>query len=246
MWGVGVGVLLAMFWAVDARNFRRAPAAVREAQTAHEEWRFQGLANLFFLAVILGAVFIQHPAFLRETLMLSAAAGSWFTTARSVHEANDFDFHPIREVAILFAGIFATMLPALDWLQANAGQFGTPSPALFYWGSGALSSVLDNAPTYLSFASAALGALSPPGGETIGVPELIAHPLGNRLLIAISVASVFFGATTYIGNGPNFMVKAIAERQGARTPSFLGYVVRFSLPFMLPMLALVWLLFFRA
>jgi Na+/H+ antiporter NhaD/arsenite permease-like protein len=245
MWAVGVGVLLAMFFAVDSVNFRRAPPEVRAAQTAHEQWRFQGLSNAFFLAVILGAVFLQDPPFLREALMLAAAVGSWFTTPKLVHQVNHFDFHPIREVAILFAGIFATMLPALDWLQANAAQFGRPSPALYYWGSGVLSSALDNAPTYLSFASAALGALSPPGGETIGVDELLADPLGNRLMVAISVGSVFFGANTYIGNGPNFMVKAIADRQDAHTPSFLGYVFRFTLPIMLPMLAIVWLLFFR-
>jgi Na+/H+ antiporter NhaD/arsenite permease-like protein len=245
MWAVGIAVLLAMFFAIDSLNFRRAPRDVREAQTAHEEWRFQGLSNAFFLAVILGAVFLQRPPFLREALMLAAAVGSWLTTPRTVHEANHFDFHPIREVAILFAGIFATMLPALDWLQANAARFGQPSPALYYWGSGVLSSVLDNAPTYLSFASAALGALSPPGGGTIEVHELLADPLGNRLMIAISVGAVFFGANTYIGNGPNFMVKAIADRQHAHTPSFLGYVFRFTLPIMLPMLAIVWWLFFR-
>ena len=136
------------------------------------------------------------------------------------------------------------MLPALDWLQANAAQFGRPSAGLYYWGSGVLSSLLDNAPTYLSFASAALGALSPPGGETIGVHELLADPLGNRLLIAISIASVFFGANTYIGNGPNFMVKAIAEEDGYRMPSFFGYMLYSGL-ILLPIFGLVTYLFFR-
>jgi Na+/H+ antiporter NhaD/arsenite permease-like protein len=246
MWVVGVGALLAIFYALDSRNFRRAPRAVREAQTAREEWRFQGLPNLLFLGVILGAVFVSDPPFLREALLLAAAAGSWLTTRKAVHQANDFDFHPIREVVILFAGIFATMLPALDWLQTHAAHFGEPSPALYYWGSGLLSSALDNAPTYLSFASAALGALSAETGSPADVAALLAEPTYARCLVAISVGAVFFGATTYIGNGPNFMVKAIAERQGANTPSFLGYVFRFALPFMLPVLVSIWLLFFRA
>jgi len=94
--------------------------------------------------------------------MAGAAVGSWFTTRKEVHEANRFDFHPIQEVAILFVGIFATMMPALDWLQGNAGRMGQPSPALFYWGSGLLSSLLDNAPTYLSFLTAAFGLFVDP------------------------------------------------------------------------------------
>ena len=156
MWAVGVGVLLAMFYVVDLRNFRRAPAPIREQETAHETWRFDGRANLFFLAVILVAVFIDRPIFVREALMIAAAAGSYFTTKKSVHEANHFNFHPIQEVAILFIGIFATMMPALDWLEGHAGSLLGQNPAsgLFYWGCGALSSVLDNAPTYLCFLSA--------------------------------------------------------------------------------------------
>ncbi|MFO1476285.1 MAG: sodium:proton antiporter [Verrucomicrobiota bacterium] len=238
IWLTGVGVLLAMFYWVDARNYTRAPKPVREELTAHEHWRVDGLGNLAFLAVILGAVFIHHPPFLREALMIGAALGSYFTTAKPVHEANHFNLHPIKEVAILFVGIFGTMMPALDWLSANATRMGTPSPALFYFGSGTLSSVLDNAPTYLSFLSALLGAAG--AGD---VPSLLLHnPNG---VLAISVGSVFFGANTYIGNGPNFMVKAIADQQKVHTPTFLGYVARFTLPFMVPMLIIVWLLFLR-
>jgi Na+/H+ antiporter NhaD/arsenite permease-like protein len=246
MWAVGVGMLLAMFYVVDALNFRRAPRGVREKETAHETWRFQGLHNVFFLAVILGAVFINHPLFLREAIMVAAAIGSYFTTKKPVHEANDFNFEPIKEVAILFLGIFATMMPALDWLEANAPHYadrlGGFSPSLFYWGSGILSSVLDNAPTYLSFLSAA-------AGEAMADPAKIAALTKDDafagLLLAISVGAVFFGANTYIGNGPNFMVKAIADQNKVRTPTFLGYVFRFALPFMLPMIAVVWWLFFR-
>lgn len=238
MWAAGLGVLLGMFYVVDRINFLRAPKRIREQETDQAHWRFAGLGNIVFLALILGAVFLNHPPFLREGLMVVAAAGSYFTTRRSVHEANQFNFHPIREVAILFLGIFATMMPALDWLQANAGRLGSPAPGVFFWGSGGLSSVLDNAPTYLSFFSALLGTAHEPD-----LQHLLATQSGA--LAAISVGSVFFGANTYIGNGPNFMVKSIADQQNVNTPSFLGYVLKFTLPFMLPMLVIVWLLFFR-
>jgi Na+/H+ antiporter NhaD/arsenite permease-like protein len=290
MWLVGVCFLLVVFWMVDYRNYLRAPAAVRK-QLAEptDHWRFEGLANIVFLLVILGAVFINRPTFLREMLMIGAALGSWFTTRKAVHDANHFNFHPIREVAILFVGIFATMIPALDWLQANAGRLQAPTPALFYWGTGTLSSLLDNAPTYLSFLTAAiamfvnpdiisqvqhliqsgaidLASASEPVQNTYAAlkqyfgqrlssktltPEDIqmAYLLGNvkfnHYIVAISVSAVFFGANTYIGNGPNFMVKAIADHQKVHTPTFLGYIWKYTVPIMIPMLILVWLLFFR-
>jgi Na+/H+ antiporter NhaD/arsenite permease-like protein len=257
MWATGLGILLAMFYMVDSANFLRAPKAVREKETRHEDWRFQGLGNLFFLAVVLGSVFLKRPPGLREGLMAAAAVGSWFTTKKPVHEANDFNFGPIKEVAILFAGIFATMMPALDWLQSNAAHLGQPTSGVFFWGSGALSSVLDNAPTYLSFLSTAFGAFVTPEAiavklQCVGVNAdnaqmavILDTPSYAKCLRAISVGSVFFGANTYIGNGPNFLVKAIADQQKAHTPTFLGYVFKFTLPFMLPMLVMVWLLFFR-
>jgi Na+/H+ antiporter NhaD/arsenite permease-like protein len=240
MWLMGVGILLAIFYVVDRLNFARTPREVREAETARETWKFDGLANLFFLALILGAVFIHRPIFLREGIMLAAAFGSYFTTAQSVHEANRFHFHPIQEVAILFIGIFATMLPALDWLDLNARALlgAHPAPGVFYFGTGILSGMLDNAPTYLSFLSALFGTSGAKGME-----ELLS---GNTLnLVAISVAAVFFGAATYIGNGPNFMVKAIADHEKIGTPTFPGFIWKYTLPFLLPMLLVVWLIFFR-
>ncbi len=296
MWATGVGILLAMFYFVDRMNFARAPRAIRERETAHETWRFEGLANLFFLGVILASVFVERPMFLREALMVAAALGSWFTTPKQVHHSNDFNFHPIQEVAILFVGIFATMMPALDWLGLNAGTLlgQNPAPGLFYWGSGTLSSVLDNAPTYLSFLSAVSGtfvdtnivaqvnhlvqnggadlaALSGPhaeqirntfealqkyhgdhvlakgvGPDEIKVCYLLGNATFNRYILAISVGAVFFGANTYIGNGPNFMVKAIAEQNKIHTPTFPGFVFKYTLPFMLPMLLGVWWIFFRS
>ena len=131
MWLCGVGFLLAVFYWVDRRNCRRDPAPPPSG--SGERWRVEGLWNLLFLAVILGAVFISQPLFLREGVMLGAAAASWFTTRKTVHQANQFDFHPICEVAVLFLGIFATMIPALDWLRGNArvALGGGPFPRAF-------------------------------------------------------------------------------------------------------------------
>ena len=258
MWLVALGLLLVVFLVIDWRNFQKVAPDVRAEARRADHWTFRGGINLLFLGLILVAVFLSHPPFLREALMLAAALGSYYLTPRAIHESNQFNFHPVQEVAILFAGIFATMMPALDWLQVNSARLGTPTPSLFYWGSGALSSVLDNAPTYLSFLSAEIGAMVTP--ETLAhgkaqLPELaathpdiaalLANPTLAHLLMAISMGSVFFGANTYIGNGPNFMVKAIADHQGCKTPTFLGYVFRFTIPFLLPILTLVWWLFFR-
>ena len=159
MWAIGIGYLLAMFYVVDRINFARAPREIRAKETAHEQWRFEGLSNIFFLAVILAAVFINHPLFLREALMVAAAVGSYFHHQESVHEANHFDFHPIKEVAILFVGIFATMMPALDWLGTQCRHLLRARCQLrvcFIGGVAFLSSVLDNAPTYLGFLSATI------------------------------------------------------------------------------------------
>lgn len=239
MWAVGNGLLLAMFYVVDKINFSRAPLVVREKETATETWRFDGLSNLFFLAVILGAVFVE-TIFVRESLMIAAATGSYFTTKKAVHAANHFDFHPIIEVAVLFAGVFSTMMPALGWLNQNAPHLlgEHPAPGVFYWGTGVLSSALDNAPTYLGFLSALFGVT--------GAKDIV-ELLGQNSIhvLAISVGAVFFGAATYIGNGPNFMVKAIAEQQKVATPAFFGFIFKFAVPFLLPVLVVVWLLFFR-
>ncbi len=244
-WAVGVGALLAIFYALDKTNFRRmAPAVQREARAGGETWRFEGLHNLFFLAVALAAVFIQSPVGLREFLLVGAAAGSYFTTDRRVHAANDFDFAPLEEIGWLFLGLFATMMPALDYLAAHASELGIDSPRRFYWLAGSLSAVLDNAPTYLAFLATALG------NERLNLerPEDVARFLAaghGHTLLAISVGAVCFGALTYIGNAPNLMVRAIAKRAGRRTPSFFGYIFRFALPLLLPVLALLALLFFR-
>ena len=244
IWLFALCALLAIFYFFDRLNFLKAPRNIREMETAAPEtWKVEGLHNLLFLALILGAVFVSKPAGLRELLMFAAAIGSYCTTKKPVHEANDFSFGPIKEVSWLFFGIFATMVPALDYLQHHAGSLGIREPVHFFWCSGLLSGVLDNAPTYLTFLAAAFGLhdlnLGNPGHMTQFYTQ---H---SPFLAAISLGSVFFGALTYIGNGPNLMVKAIADQSKVHTPNFFTYVLKFSLPMLVPVFVVVTLLFFR-
>jgi len=198
-------------------------------------FKIYGFTNFIFLFFILVAVFLPAPV--REIIMAACAVAAYKTTPKKNHDENGFNFDPIKEVAILFAGIFATMMPALDWLEANSQSLGITSAGHFYWGSGILSSFLDNAPTYLNFLSAAIGL------KHATVAQLLTdYP---QYIIAISLGSVFFGANTYIGNGPNFMVKSIAEQQGVQTPSFFGYMFYYSIPILIPIFAIVWAVFLR-
>ena len=240
-WLIGVASLIAVFYVLDQRNFLRAPAAVREKETAHEQWHFVGLHNLGFLAAILGAVLLIGPGW-REGLMIVAAIGSWVTTDRDVHEANDFTFHPIQEVAWLFAGIFATMVPALQYLEAHAPSLGVNTEMQFYWFTGILSAVLDNAPTYLAFLATAFGLFGLNMDSKAEMAVFLAAY--DRHLLAISLGAVFFGAMTYLGNGPNFMVKAIAERAKVATPSFLCYLFYWAVPILVPIFFVVGLVYF--
>lgn len=159
-------------------------------------------------------------------------------------EKNQFSFEPIREVGWLFLGIFACMVPALNLIaafaSANADTLGVST---FYWGTGALSGFLDNAPTYLNFLAAAMGKF----GLDVGVPAEVttfAQTTAPLYLQAISVAAVFFGAMSYIGNAPNFMVKAIAESNNVDAPSFAGYLFKYAIPILLPIYFVVWLVFY--
>lgn len=241
-WAVTVLVLIAIFHCLDLQNFRRAPKAIREEETLSETWEFEGLPNVAFLVLILLAVFVKTPVGLSEALMLAAALGSWFATPSRLHEANDFNFEPIREVAWLFIGIFATMVPALDYLEIHAAELGLRSEMRFFWFTGLLSAALDNAPTYLTFLAAAMGRHHLSLNQRADVQQFVAQH--DHELIAISLGAVFFGAMTYIGNGPNFMVKSIAQQAKVKTPSFFAYLFKFAVPILLPVLALVSLLFF--
>jgi Na+/H+ antiporter NhaD/arsenite permease-like protein len=172
--------------------------------------------------------------------MALMAALSWFTTPRPMRNENGFTWGPIVEVAVVFAGIFATMIPALAILNARGAELGITEPWQFFWATGILSSFLDNAPTYLTFASAASGMV---GTDAANLRLLVEHPTGADLLVAISVGAVFMGANTYIGNGPNFMVKAIAEQGGVRMPSFFGYMA-YSGAVLIPLFVVVTWIFF--
>jgi Na+/H+ antiporter NhaD/arsenite permease-like protein len=236
-WLTVVGALLVVFWWMDRRNFGTQAEELKTKSTEPDSYRMDGKLNLVLLGIVIGAVFIPGTIpFLREGVMIAAAAASYGLTAKSVHEANAFSFGPIKEVAFLFSGIFLTMMPALAYISAHGGELGVERPMQYYFASGSLSSVLDNAPTYATFFELARAAA---GAETTGA-LLQASP---TFIIAVSLGSVFFGAMTYIGNGPNFMVKSIADGMGVKTPSFFGYIVKYSLPVLLPILALAGWLF---
>ncbi|MCB1276824.1 sodium:proton antiporter [Prosthecobacter sp.] len=244
-WALAVTILLVVFFIFDTRNFARVPKEVREMETAHEDWFFRGLLNLVWLGVVLAAVFL--PKSIQETtvlgvfsvpslVMFAAAVASYYTTKPEVHESNDFNFGPVKEVGYLFVGIFLTMIPALQILQSGEAVHIT-SPMQYYFSTGALSAFLDNAPTYLSFLAASMGQ------EHLSVDshaDVMKFAVENAPhLIAISLGAVFFGAGSYIGNGPNFMVKAIADKSKVHAPSFLAYMARFSIPILLPILVVV-------
>ena len=173
--------------------------------------------------------------------MLAMALLSWFTTPAGVHKANHFHFHPIAEVAALFLGIFVTMIPALEILNARAASLNLRHPWEYFWMAGVLSGFLDNAPTYLTFTAIASGLV---GGRLENLETLLSSSLGESLLAAISCGSVFMGATTYIGNGPNFMVKSIAEHSGIKMPSF-GHYMLYSCTILIPIFILTTFVFFR-
>jgi Na+/H+ antiporter NhaD/arsenite permease-like protein len=236
-WLVTVGAILAAFYLFDRRSFSGMPDSLQDdAEGVRAPWQIEGRINLVFLLAIVGAVFIPERFMLREVVMIASACASLLLTPKPVHAQNAFSFGPIKEVAFLFIGIFATMMPALDYLRMHGQEFGVVHPLQYYFACGALSSVLDNAPTYVNFlqlAQATSGTANP-------VHLLGAQPL---LVIGVSLGAVFFGAMTYIGNGPNLMVKSIAHDAGVRCPTFFGYILKYSLPILLPILALAGWLF---
>lgn len=250
-------VLLFVYVIIDTYIWKRKELmGVRPRSESEEDEpikiSFSGSVNLFYLsAILLSVAFInpsQIPAmaadnaawymrFLREIVLILIIILSLISTRRRVRRENHFSWEPITEVAILFVGIFVTMTPALLFLNDNAASLGITEPSQFFFASGALSSFLDNAPTAVAFHSVAQAL-----PVTEGTP-LVAG-ISNQLLTAIALGSVLFGAMTYIGNGPNFMVKAVAENDGVRMPSFFGYIFKFSLIILLPTYILMALVFF--
>jgi Na+/H+ antiporter NhaD/arsenite permease-like protein len=225
--------LLALYFAWDSiQHARETKAALRRDRTQVEPLRIQGAVNGLWLAGVVAAVAFLHAP-VREVVIVALAGISLWRTPRQIRQANEFTSYPMVEVAVLFLGIFLTMIPALELLHVRGHELGVREPWQFFWASGALSSFLDNAPTYLTFLALAQGQGLP--AEVVGVPHVI--------LAAISVGAVAMGANTYIGNAPNFMVKAIAESARVRMPSFFGYMA-YSGAILLPLFAIVTRLFF--
>ena len=249
-WAFVVGLVLVVFNIYEQYMFIKedveTPGALAEQVQPRRRLHIQGSINFLYLFGVISAALLSGtfgwPKGVQEALMVSMALLSWFTTPKGVHKLNQFHFHPILEVAAVFLGIFITMVPALEILTARAGSMNLREPWQFFWLSGLLSSFLDNAPTYLTFSAMASGLV---GARVEDLSTLLASGLGERLLVAVSCGSVFMGANTYIGNGPNFMVKSIAERSGIRMPSFGRYML-YSLTILIPIFIITTLLFFRS
>ena len=173
--------------------------------------------------------------------MLAMAVLSYFGTPQRIHKANHFHFEPIAEVAALFLGIFVTMIPSLEILSHQSASWNLQHAWQFFWLAGSLSSFLDNAPTYLTFAALASGSF---GGSVQNLTTLLHSGIGEKMLYAISCGAVFMGANTYIGNGPNLMVRSIAEHAGIKMPSFGGYMI-YSVSILLPLFFVISMAFFR-
>jgi Na+/H+ antiporter NhaD/arsenite permease-like protein len=233
-WALALAVLLGTYFFVERRRYAQEPReAIRADETTRRPIRVSGRWNLPLLCGIVAATaFLRAPY--REAAYLLSAALSFPLTPRGQRTETRFSWHPIREVAILFAGIFVTMEPALSVLRERAPTLGLTRPWHFFWATGSLSAWLDNAPTYAAFFALARGLGRP---EVAGVPA--------KILEAISTGAVFFGALTYLGNGPNFLVRSIAVSHGVAMPSFFGYATR-AAAVLIPLFLLITFLFFAA
>jgi Na+/H+ antiporter NhaD/arsenite permease-like protein len=255
IWLLTVFVILLVFFVIELRC-SKVPVKELDFVEFFRSLEIHGKRNFGFLLIIICSVFLDHsvmswvpdlrpfPLGLREMIMFCVSYAAYKTAKKKVLHANGFDFEPIKEVAFLFVGIFITMIPALQLIAYESKQYGNSfNTSTFYWASGILSSFLDNAPTYLNFLSGAMGKFGLDVNILAHVKEFMLRDAGY--LQAISVGSVFFGAMTYIGNGPNFMVKSISERAGIKMPSFLSYILVYSIPVLLPIFIVVWLVFFK-
>jgi Na+/H+ antiporter NhaD/arsenite permease-like protein len=219
-WLMANVILLILFYLIDKRLFvKEAVTESADKSVTPVPFGISGLVNFIWLAgVVLSVAFLDLG--LRELVMVCMVLMSLKTTPQGLREENRFTYHPVIEVAYLFIGIFLTMIPALALLEANGpmlAEKGLTEPWMFFWFTGILSSFLDNAPTYLTFFALAQGMQM--AGETVANTGITVD-----LLRAISLGAVFMGANTYIGNGPNFMVKAIADESGTKMPSFIGFM----------------------
>ena len=249
---VGV-MLLAIYLAIDQFAYYRKEQTVDIMADVHEKRpiTITGKINIIYLVGIILSVSFLNPSyipamgdhhapiyiqFLREIALIALGAMSWLTTKKAIRQDNKYSWEPIIEVAYLFIGIFVTMTPALIYLNAHAADLGLSRPWQFFYASGFLSAFLDNSPTAVAFHTVAQGLPTASGA-------VLEAGIDAMLLRAIALGSVFFGAMTYIGNGPNFMVKAIAEQAGVNMPSFFGYMIKFSLVVLLPIYIIAQLIF---
>ena len=256
-------ILICVYFALDTYNFKKAGAVVPD-DGEKKPLRLVGTYNFIFLAGVVGAVLMSgvvdmgeittfgvHRAtqdWLRDILLILLGAGSLWATPKKLREENEFSWFPIIEVAYLFIGIFVTMIPCLLLLKAGPeGAFAflinaVKEPFHYFWVTGVLSAFLDNAPTYLTFFNTALGSFYAGMAEHDAVPLLMNEKA--IYLQAISTGAVFFGACSYIGNAPNFMVRSIADEAGTKMPSFFGYIIKYSLVFLVPTFIIVTFIFF--
>ncbi len=233
VWALAVGSVLAMFYVFDRRQYEREEARDLIRDRARiVPLHMKGSLNFVWIGGVIAGMFLPFP--FREGMLILMTGLSLVTTKKEFRGENRFTWNPVLEVAILFAGIFVTMVPALLRLSAGGAGFGLTKPWEFFWVTGGLSSFLDNAPTYLVFFTLARGLGL--HGAVAGIPPLV--------LKAISVGAVFMGANSYIGNGPNFMVKCIAEEYKHKMPSFFGYMA-YSAAVLVPVYIIVTVVFFR-
>ena len=260
-------IMLTVFYFLDRRAYRRdiAIGMRPDISKPKTEFKVNGLHNIIFMVMIVAAVILSgtlptlpafqdasgnvlgihifgtvqlsYPSLIEIIIILLAAFLSFKTTKSEVRTKNHFTWGAIEEVAVLFIGIFITMQPALMILKAKGAELGLTNPLEMFWATGALSSFLDNTPTYLVFLTTA-GTL----GATSGITTTVGT-IAVKMLMAISCGAVFMGANTYIGNAPNFMVKSISDENGIKMPSFFGYMFC-SLKFLIPLFIIDTLVFF--
>ena len=253
-WAVCCVILLVIYFIWDSVAYKKETAAdIRLDETQKQPLRLTGWVNLLILGGVVACVALVDPnkaipgttfkpfPFMRELLMLGLVALSLWRTPKGVRAYNKFNYAAILEVAALFVGIFITMQVAIEYLKAKGADLHIDTSWEFFWATGLLSSFLDNAPTYVVFFET---AKTLPQDADAKMVDLGGHGVINAAyLTAISLGAVFMGAMTYIGNGPNFMVKAIAEQTGLKMPSFFGYMFKYSLPFLIPVFIIIMLLF---
>ncbi|MGD8739195.1 MAG: sodium:proton antiporter [Desulfobacterales bacterium] len=259
-----VSILLVIYFILDTYHYRKEGVSAPEEEDVKEPLKLDGTYNFLFLGGIVGAVLMSgivdwgevnilgiHRSvqdWVRDGLLILMGILSLVATPIRIRDDNDFTWFPIIEVAYLFIGIFITMIPCLLILKAGSrGALafltnGVTQPLHYFWVTGGLSSFLDNAPTYLTFFNSALGAFYSGMTEAQAVPLLMTEKA--IYLKAVSAGAVFFGACSYIGNAPNFMVRSISEEAGTPMPSFFGYILKYALIFLIPTFVIVTLVFF--